>query len=101
MIDVLSRWKRRFKNKIKYLFNLHSLLWENESCMDCGHCFRIAWTIKDDVWMRVMGNGGGCLCLDCFIERAERKGVQVVASDFEWLSVFSTLGIDDIIEESR
>ncbi len=94
---LLSKLTRRFKKKVKYLANLRSFFWECESCMDCGHCFRIAWTIKDEVWMSVMPDDGGCLCLDCFIERAEQKGIQIMASDFDWLAIFSTLGSDDII----
>jgi len=62
-----------------------SLSWVYEFCKDCGHCFRIVWSVKDDMWEKVTGaadGGGGSLCLDCFVEKAEKKGIKVTEEDF-------------------
>ena len=72
--------------------------WEFESCDKCGRCYRVAWTIRDDLWRQVVGEAEITLCLDCFIELAERKGIRVQKRDFEWLALFSKLGVEDVVE---
>lgn len=74
---------KRILRRIKYVFLFRSLGWVNESCQDCGHCFRLVWSVKDEIWNEVMGSGDGILCLDCFIERAESKGIPIKEEDFE------------------
>lgn len=37
------------------------------------------------MWEKVTGaadGGGGSLCLDCFVEKAEKKGIKVTEEDF-------------------
>lgn len=93
----LRSWFRRFRRRFKYLFNFRSWGWENESCDDCGHCFRIAWNVRNEIWSAVNDCYEGCYCLDCFIERAEKKRIVIDASDFDWLCVFSRAGERNII----
>ena len=64
---------KRLYRRLKYFFLFRNLTWPYESCTDCGHCFRLVWSVKDEIWNEVMGNDNGILCLDCFIERAENK----------------------------
>lgn len=76
---------KRILRRIKYVFLFRSLSWKYESCKDCGHCFRINWSVKDEIWEKVMGvsdGGGGSLCIDCFIERAEKKGIYIKDEDY-------------------
>jgi hypothetical protein len=75
---VIKRFIRRFK----YIFMFRSLSWKYESCRDCGHCFRLVWSVNDEVWNEVMGNGDGILCLDCFVERAIKKNVKLSKDNF-------------------
>jgi len=75
---------KRTLKRIRYLF-IGRYVWEYESCQDCGKCFRIAWTVSDDIWQKVMerdDDGGGSLCVDCFIERVARKNIKVFRADF-------------------
>lgn len=74
---------RRLFRRVKYVFLFRSLSWKYESCQDCGHCFRLVWSVKDDIWNKVMGNGNGILCLDCFVERAEKMGIALKEEDFK------------------
>jgi hypothetical protein len=74
--------KRLFR-RLRYVFMLRSLSWKYESCRDCGHCFRLVWSVKDGIWNEVMGNGDGILCLDCFIERADMKGIYLKKEYFD------------------
>jgi hypothetical protein len=74
---------KRIFRRIKYIFLFRNLFWVNESCKDCGHCFRIAWLVKDEIWEKVMNDkNGGSLCIDCFIERAEKKNIELSKEDF-------------------
>ena len=74
---------KRLYRRLKYVFLFRSLTWRYESCTDCGHCFRLVWSVKDEIWNKVMGNGNGILCLDCFVERAKKMGVEISKYDFE------------------
>lgn len=59
--------------------------WPYESCKVCGKAFRVRWDVDNFVWYKVMNvcdDGGGSLCIDCFIEKAEQQGVPIVRGDF-------------------
>lgn len=81
MITYLSI--KRIIRRIKYVFLFRNLSWKYESCQDCGHCFRLVWSVRDEIWNKVMGNDSGILCLDCFIERAEKKGISIKDEDYD------------------
>lgn len=56
-----------------------------ESCKNCGKCFHVNWSVKDEVWKQVMNvsdESGGSLCVDCFIDIANKKGFRLSADDF-------------------
>lgn len=77
---------KRILRRIKYIFLFRNLTWRYESCIDCGHCFRINWTVKDEIWKKVMNisnDGGGSLCITCFIERAKRKNIILEKEHFD------------------
>jgi len=77
----------RIFRRLRFAFAWRDVLsWEYESCERCGHCFRVCWSASDESWNAIHGDDGGCLCIDCFVELAERKGVKPV---IERMEVFS------------
>lgn len=78
---------RRIFRRIKYVFLFRGMSWKYESCQDCGHCFRLVWSVKDYIWRAVTGDKDGglenILCLDCFVDRATKKGVAIKEEDFD------------------
>jgi len=71
---------RRLFRAIRHIpvFLYESFTYQCESCRVCGRCFRVRWSVRDDIWQKVMNVndcGGGSLCLDCFIKRAEKVNV--------------------------
>lgn len=80
---------RRLKNRLKPLVRIRELWsWEYESCERCGCCFKLAYGIVDNMWERVYGSDSGCLCLNCFIERALENNIYLDKNDIEWLILF-------------
>lgn len=80
-------FKRIFR-RIKYIptFIKESIFWECETCQTCGNSFRIKCLVKDEIWDKVTettGGTGGSYCVDCFIKKAEKKGVLVSKEDLE------------------
>ena len=73
-------WKiitKRILRRIKYVFDLKEpITWQYESCENCGHCFKVCWDAQDENWIEVCGSDNGCLCIDCFVEMAKRKGIK-------------------------
>jgi len=67
-------------------------LWEYESCNRCGNCYRLPYIVKDDIWLKINGREGGCLCFNCFIQIANEKNVLVQLEDIEVLWVFQKEG---------
>lgn len=88
----MIHWKiilKRIVRRIRYIFDFRELfVWAFESCENCGHCFKIVWSVKNQKWVEVYGNEHGCLCLDCFVELAYKKNVKLEKSDFEALEIF-------------
>ena len=81
---------RRILNRIKYIFYLKEIIfWKYESCDRCGHCFKLCWSAKDDIWMKVMNTDNGCLCIDCFVEIAKNKNIYISNKDIERIDIFN------------
>ena len=78
-------WFKRLLKRIKWLLINQWLLltlssWPYETCENCEKAFRISWLVEDKYWYKVMDvsdDGGGSLCLDCFLEKANKKGVVI------------------------
>lgn len=60
-------------------------MWEFESCDRCGNTFRSIWETTSMQWKAVTGNknGGGCYCFDCFIKKAEIKGIKIFPQEIK------------------
>lgn len=67
----LSSWER----------GKSSLEWDGEICKGCNRRNTLAWSVSDEVWMTVVGDAGKVLCVTCFDEAAQRKGVQYELDD--------------------
>lgn len=65
--------------------------WPYEVCKICGREQRIAWSIKDEVWKKVMGNWTHVACLECFLKKADEKNVNITRTDFNF---FGWIGIN-------
>lgn len=82
---------RLFRQARFLIINIPNIsTWEYESCRDCGRPFHICWTVNDAIWKKVMDvndDSGGSLCVDCFIQRAIKKGVTINNNDFT-LNIF-------------
>jgi len=49
------------------------------------------WSVRDDIWKKVVGvndDGGGSLCVDCFVEMANNKDILIRNDDFQ-LEIFN------------
>lgn len=55
-----------------------------EICKVCGREQRIAWSIRDDLWERIVPPRfqNRVVCLECFLGFADEKGINVTANDF-------------------
>lgn len=86
-------WKlfiRRIFHRICYIFYFREpAIWQYESCERCDHCFRLCWSAKNEKWIEVYGNNSGCLCIDCFIELANKKEIILEKSDIERIELFN------------
>ena len=80
---------KRLLRRVAYLWR-GRLIWEYESCERCGHCYRLLWWAKDDVWLAVYGSEKGTLCIDCFAELAEKKGIHLTAEDIGRIEFFES-----------
>lgn len=78
---ILRRLIRRFRWTLIYQWRSLSLkAWPYESCQRCGKSFRVCWNVQDQYWHIVVGvsdDGGGSLCVDCFLELAEYFKVDI------------------------
>lgn len=88
----MVHWKlvtKRILRRLRFAFRWKELLnWEYESCERCGHCFKICWSARDQKWVEVYGSDDGCLCIDCFVELAEERGISVEPEDIERMGLF-------------
>jgi len=61
--------------------------WEYEVCKKCGRKQRIAWSVKDSLWRKVVPENfrHRVLCLECFLEMADQQHINVKKEDFIFL----------------
>ena len=79
---------KRFLRRLKYAFQFDTIFnWDYESCENCGKSFKIAYLVKHEIWYKVYGSEDGCLCLNCFLEKASKKNIIIKPEDFLWLSL--------------
>lgn len=95
-IYEVVHWKlivKRIFRRIRFAFQWQELLsWPYESCERCGHCFRVCWSANNKKWREVYGSESGCLCVDCFIELANKRGIKLDSSSIERIEIFNPQG---------
>ena len=81
---LIKRLYRRLKWVLLYQWRSITLRqWPYESCRICGKAFRINWSVADEYWCKVVGvsdDGGGSLCIDCFLECADYIKIDIPIS---------------------
>ena len=90
---------KRFYARIKHLFRFSEIIsWKYETCGNCGIEYRLVLGIYDKKWIEVNGRSEGCLCLTCFLKKADSKDIQIKVSDIRDLWLFNPKGeCSDII----
>lgn len=63
--------------------------WKYEVCEWCFREQRLAWSVKDELWKKVLGNWKDkTVCLECFLREADRQKIDVKKEDltfFGWI----------------
>jgi len=89
---VLSKmiFLKRFFRRLRFAFHFKEMYsWPYESCDRCGHLFKLLWSASDKKWEEVTGSENGCLCVSCFIEKANEKNISINSLDITRLEVFN------------
>jgi hypothetical protein len=47
------------------------ILCRHQTCADCLRPQRMDYWADDEQWMRVVGDEGGCLCIECYLRRCD------------------------------
>ena len=85
---------KRFFRRLRYCFRLEEMWkWEYESCNNCGINYRLPIGIRDDIWLKVNGKEEGCLCINCFLQIAEKKEVEIKKEYIDKLYKFNPKGL--------
>ena len=70
--------------------------WRGEVCWQCGRDQRMAWSVTDECWLRIVPEKWQerTLCLECFFALADEKKEPVSYDDFRHLSVVAFAEVD-------
>lgn len=62
------------------------MIWHYETCDICDRQQRLAWSVVDETWLRVMGSDHNkVVCLECFLRIADQKYIRIRKEDFTFL----------------
>jgi len=79
-----------FFRRLRFAFRLKEIWkWEYENCRRCGINYRLPIGIEDSIWIKVNGRLGGCLCVNCFLILANKKGIRIEKDHFVRMGVFN------------
>jgi len=94
-MKILFRYK--FKIFLARLINTFRFkemwTWEYEYCGRCGSCYRIPVGWDTAVWIKINNGLNGCLCGDCAVIMAEKRGVKISANDINRMWLFDPRGV--------
>ncbi len=70
--------------------------WRGETCKRCGRDQRMAWSVTDECWLRIVHVSWQerTLCLECFLKLADVKKEPIRLSDFRYLAAVA-FGVED------
>lgn len=69
---------RRLCNRFKSVLRFREMWeWEMQTCSKCGCLMSTSYNVKDSLWNKYSGfdKGDGCLCLDCFLVKMRKAGI--------------------------
>jgi hypothetical protein len=79
----------RFIGRLRYACRFFEIWhYECESCNRCGRCYQLVAHWTNEKWLAVNGQEAGCLCVECFIEQAQKLQLPITISDIERLWIF-------------
>lgn len=58
----------------------------------CGRCYHLYYLVKDKLWLKINNTDGGCLCLECLIDKANSKGITVKPEDIVYIRMLGGTG---------
>jgi len=58
--------------------------WSGEFCKKCGREQRIAWSVTNSVWFRVIPllYNNQVICLECFLKYCDKNKINISKTDF-------------------
>ncbi len=89
------KWfSNRFMARLRNLFRFYEM-WidEWESCGRCGSCYRIPVGWRTEIWIKINNGLNGCLCGDCAVLMAEKRGVKISVNDINRMWLFDPNGV--------
>jgi len=89
MLWFYKTFLRRIFNRFIFALRFKDMWdWSYESCDNCGINYRLPFRVRDKVWLEVHGEKTGCLCVNCFLEEAEKKNIKLKLEDLGlWIFV--------------
>lgn len=79
---------------MKFNQNRIPISYHGETCDRCGKKYEIVYSLLDNTWQLITSQKEGCLCLDCLIRIATKRGIHLTRDDFTYLSIDSIVFID-------
>ena len=72
-------WRRNFTGgslaRVRAFWHQVICRYDSEICGECGRRVDPVWWADDELWLKVMDNGGGLLCLRCFDSALDEQGI--------------------------
>jgi len=91
-----ERFLKRFWRRLTFLLDFKTMWrWDFESCSRCGHCYSVAYMVRNEVWKRVADENEK-LCLNCLFELARKKGVDIKREDFLLLELVPSFDYEGV-----
>ena len=64
--------------------------WDGETCKLCQREQRLAWSVKDEIWKKVVSKKyqKKVICFECFLKLADEKNIKINTEDllyFNWV----------------
>ena len=82
----------------------YKMNWKGEICKVCKREQRIAWSIVDNLWDKVVNvpYKNRVVCLECFLKMADKKGINVRIEDFLFLGwVGNNINPEILLDKNR
>ena len=86
-IEIKKRRDERYKLFTNTPFAENDMPeWDGETCKLCIRDQRLAWAVSDELWEKVVGDYNKTVCLECFLELADKINYEIKMEDFIYLA---------------